>query len=160
MNSFVPSASPTKFATVFGASFSKSRITIFPIEVSKIAYVPAARPIVSPFLQRVLILHDPLHPCHRTTPLPGIFPATLSSPCFSAFSAPLCSQLLCVMFSLPSFLLSVFPFLCVLCVRKTLLRSSSRLCASARGRFPGLPFLVLSGLFLGVLCDSVANSLS
>src|SRR5882672_4219307 len=58
MNSFVPSASPIKFATVFGASFSSNRITIFPCEVSKIAYVPAARAMRSPFFQCTLIVHE------------------------------------------------------------------------------------------------------
>src|SRR5712692_6122786 len=50
VNSFVPSASPTKFATVFGASFSSKRTTMFPCEVSKTAYVPAARLMRSPFV--------------------------------------------------------------------------------------------------------------
>src|SRR5205807_8610332 len=44
-----------KFATVFGASFSNRRATMFPWEVSKIAYVPTARLMPSPSL-----------PAHRT----------------------------------------------------------------------------------------------
>jgi hypothetical protein len=38
-----PSASPTKFATVFGASLSKSRMVNLPSVVSKCAYVPGCK---------------------------------------------------------------------------------------------------------------------
>src|SRR5215472_5340132 len=55
-NSFVPSAKPMKFSTVLGASFSNSLQTIFPSVVSKIAYVPAGRAMVAPYL-RSFILH-------------------------------------------------------------------------------------------------------
>src|ERR1700676_541866 len=37
-----------KFSTVFGASFSSSRTTIFPWDVSKMAYVPDGRLMHSP----------------------------------------------------------------------------------------------------------------
>src|SRR2546423_6173231 len=40
VHSLVPSASPVKLATVFGASFSKSSAVNFPIDVSKCAYTP------------------------------------------------------------------------------------------------------------------------
>src|ERR1700739_3745849 len=44
-----PSASSMKFATVFGASFSKSTVTIWPSLVLNTAYVPGLRDIMNSF---------------------------------------------------------------------------------------------------------------